>query len=177
MGRKIEVVSYNPDWPRQYLKEIKIVKDVLSREIVKAHHIGSTAVENLAAKPVIDILLEVKDVNRLDKYNKEMEKLGYTPRGEFGIPDRRFYLKGIIERTHHIHAFSQDSLEVKRHLAFRDYLIANPIVANEYGKLKLKLAKECNNDISEYLRLKNDFIKFHEKKALEWQNNNSKYHF
>ena len=172
MKRKIEVVNYNPNWPRLYLKEIELIKKVLSSEIIKTHHVGSTAVPDLAAKPVIDILLEVKDVNRLDEYNAEMEKLGYMPKGEFGIPNRRFYLKGEFNRTHHIHAFIENSFEVERHLAFRDYLIANPIIANKYGQLKLESAKNCNNDIAKYIKLKSDFIKFHEQKAIKWRNDN-----
>ena len=172
MKRKIEVIEYNPEWPKLYSIEIELVKRVLSSEILKTHHIGSTAVPNLAAKPVIDILLEVKDVDRLDKYDAEMEQLGYSPKGEFGIPARRFYLKGEIYRTHHIHAFNENSFDIKRHLAFRDYLIANPVAANEYGRLKLESAKKCNDDIAEYITLKSVFIKSNEQKAIKWWNDN-----
>jgi len=90
--RKIIIVEYNSKWTEQYSREIELVNKTLSKEIIKAHHIGSTSVPNLVAKPVIDILLEVKDVNSLDKFNTEMEKNDYIPKGEFGIPNRRFYL-------------------------------------------------------------------------------------
>ena len=127
---------------------------------------------NLAAKPIIDILLEVRDANRLDEYGAEMREIGYTPKGEFGILGRRFYLKGEIDRTHHVHAFNENSLEIKRHLAFRDYLIANPMIANKYGQIKQESVKKCNNDIAKYIKLKSDFIKLHEQKAMKWWDDN-----
>ncbi len=164
--RKIEVKDYCQNWPEQYLKEIELIKRVFSSEIIKTHHIGSTAVPNLAAKPVIDMLLEVKNVINLDEYDNEMIKLKYVPKGEFGIPGRRFYMKGGVDRTHHIHAFNKDSFEAKRHLAFRDYLIANPQIADEYGLLKKQNAQRCHGDIDKYCDLKNSFIKYHEQKPL-----------
>lgn len=170
--RKIEVKDYCLNWPEQYLKEIKLIKRVLSSEIITTHHIGSTAVPNLAAKPVIDILLEVKNVINLDEYDEEMKKLHYIPKGEFGILGRRFYIKGEIERTHHIHAFNENSFEVKRHLAFKDYLNANPKIADEYGLLKKQNAQKCNDDVDKYCDLKNDFFKYHEQKAMKWWNDN-----
>jgi GrpB-like predicted nucleotidyltransferase (UPF0157 family) len=165
--RTIQVVDYNPKWLDMFRHETKIISEVLGREIVKAHHVGSTVIPFIKAKPIIDIMLEVKDVNMLDKYDTQMVKTGYTPKGEYGISERRFYIKGLYHRTHHIHAFNVESFGAKRHIAFRDYLIANPDIADEYSKLKVKCAIECNNDIDRYCKGKDAFIKFHEKKALD----------
>ena len=101
-----------------------------------------------------------------------MEEIGYIPKGEFGISNRRFYLKGEVNRTHHIHAFNINSYEAIRHLAFRDYLIKNPNIANKYGILKQQNVKKCNDDMDKYCALKNDFIKYHELKAINWWNDN-----
>jgi GrpB-like predicted nucleotidyltransferase (UPF0157 family) len=60
-------------------------------------------------------------------------------------------------------------------LAFRDYLIANPIIANKYGELKIESAKRCNNDIAEYIKLKSEFIKFYEEKAIKWWDDNKSF--
>ncbi len=166
--RIIEVVEYDPQWPEEFLKESQAISAVLKDQIVHIHHIGSTAVPGLKAKPVIDIMLEVKDVETLDEYSAAMEGIGYTPKGEFGIPGRRFYLKGPYDRTHHIHAFNAGSPEVRRHIAFRDYLIAHPLVAKEYADLKVRCADECDNDIDKYCDLKHDFVVDHEQRALEW---------
>jgi GrpB-like predicted nucleotidyltransferase (UPF0157 family)/RimJ/RimL family protein N-acetyltransferase len=166
--RKIEVVEYDNNWPAAFQKEANVISAVLSEEIVHIHHIGSTAVHGLNAKPVIDILLEVKNVESLDCYNSRMEDIGYIPKGEFGIPGRRFYLKGLYHRTHHIHAFKTGSPDVARHIVFRDYLIAHPLIAWEYANLKARCAAECNDDNDKYCAAKHEFVTTHEKKALAW---------
>ncbi len=169
IGRRlIEVVDYDPGWPEEFMKEAEAIRGLLSGEVVHVHHIGSTAVPGLKAKPVIDIMLEVRDVDALDAYDREMEGLGYLPRGEYGIPGRRYYIKGLYHRTHHVHAFREGSDNISRHLAFRDYLIAHPSIAAEYGELKARCAAECNNDSEKYCDCKDAFVRFHEKRALEW---------
>lgn len=166
--RRIEIVDYDRRWPDLFQEEARLLSEVLSTELVRIHHIGSTAVAGLKAKSVIDILLEVKDVNALDAYDSAMKKIGYIPKGEFGIPGRRFYLKGPDRRTCHVHAFTAGSHDVRRHIAFRDYLMAHPLVAGEYGALKARCASECNDDIDRYCDGKRDFVAFHETRALEW---------
>lgn len=166
--RIIAVVDYDIAWPERFEKEARAISGVLAQEIVRMHHIGSTAVPGLKAKPVIDILLEAKNVDDLDAYDSDMQVLEYIPKGEFGIVDRRLYIKGLYERTFHIHAFNAGSQDVLRHLAFRDYLIAFPIVASEYGDLKLGCAAECENDSERYCDCKHDFVREHEGKALQW---------
>jgi GrpB-like predicted nucleotidyltransferase (UPF0157 family) len=123
------------------------------------HHIGSTAVPGLAAKPIIDILMEVTALEELDALNQRMESIGYTPKGEFGIPGRRYFQKGGDDRTHHLHAFARGDFNLARHLAFRDYLRGHPEVAREYGELKRAVAKTCENDIGRYCDGKDAFVK------------------
>jgi GrpB-like predicted nucleotidyltransferase (UPF0157 family) len=106
MVRKIEVVSYNANWPKLFKAEAERIAVVLNQEVIAIHHIGSTAIPTIAAKPVIDILIEVHDVQRIDSFNREMIKLGFRPRREFGIPKRRFFAKGSESApTHHLHVF------------------------------------------------------------------------
>ena len=168
--RIVQVVDYDPDWPEMYQREIRKIHAVLGKQIAAAHHIGSTSVPGLKAKPIIDILLEVYDINALDAFDSQMKQLGYIPKGEYGIPGRRYYHKGPVHRTHHIHAFNAESPGAKRHLAFRDYLIAHPSVAEQYGLLKTGIAAACQNDMERYCDGKNDFVKEHECKALAWVN-------
>lgn len=124
--RIIKVVNYNPQWVESYLVESASIRNALEGLDACLHHIGSTSVPGLMAKPVIDILIEVADVTAMDGYDGAMKAIGYIPKGEFGIPGRRFYLKGLYDRTHHIHAFNFGTPDVLRHLAFRDYLITHP---------------------------------------------------
>ncbi|MFY0666310.1 MAG: GrpB family protein [Natronospirillum sp.] len=167
-GRRIEVVPYDAAWPRIFDEEREKILDRLSIEVLGIHHIGSTAVEGLEAKPVIDILIEVADIQTLDNQDAYFESLGYECKGEYGIAGRRYYQKGGSNRTHHIHAFGFGSDNAIRHLAFKEYLKAHPSVAQDYGALKMEVAASCNDDIGVYCNGKADFVEKHEKLALTW---------
>jgi GrpB-like predicted nucleotidyltransferase (UPF0157 family) len=148
--RKIEVVDYNPAWPRMFELESESLHRVLGVVALAIHRIGSTSVPGLSAKPVIDIFVEVTSVADIDCHEPAMAGIGYEPKGEFGIPGRRFFQKGGDNRTHHVHAFALGDPQVLRHIAFRDYLRRNPFVASEYDGLKRRIAQECHNDIEVY---------------------------
>lgn len=163
--RTIEVVEYDPSWPERFEEESNLLRETLGDIAVEVHHIGSTAVPGLAAKPIIDILIEIADLAALDARNRDMELIGYEPKGEFGIPGRRYFQKGGDNRTHQIHAFVAGDVNVSRHIAFRDYLRSNPGVAEEYGTLKKKVAETCDNDIEKYCDGKDAFVKNHEEIA------------
>ncbi|MEL6971157.1 MAG: GrpB family protein [Bacteroidota bacterium] len=168
MARLITVVDYNPNWPQAFEQEATLLRQALAGVLVEVHHIGSTSVPGLAAKPIIDILPEVNDLALLDAKAPQMEALGYEVMGEYGIPGRRYFRKGGDQRTHHLHAFLVGDAHAIRHLAFRDYLRAHPEVAKAYGELKREVAERSNNNIETYGDGKDPFIKIHERKALEW---------
>ena len=88
--------------------------------------------------------------------------------GEFGILGRRYFRKGKEKRTHQIHAFEKQSHAAIRHIAFKEYLKHFPLVAKEYGLLKMLVAKECQGDMQKYCDGKDSFIKEHEAKAVSW---------
>ncbi len=164
----VTVTTYNEAWPQAFTEEAKLIKEVMGSVLLKIHHIGSTAVPGLAAKPIIDMMPEVSSLLLLDELSTQMAKIGYEAKGEFGIQGRRYYRKGGLNRTHQIHAFQEGDKHIIRHLAFRDYLRAHKSVADEYGRLKTDIADRCNNDIERYCDEKDPFIQFHEKKALKW---------
>jgi GrpB-like predicted nucleotidyltransferase (UPF0157 family) len=165
---KIEVVPYNPLWPAQFESERSAIAGSLGDILDQSHHIGSTAVEGLSAKPIIDIILEVHSLESLDQATSKLEMMGYEAKGEFRIPGRRYFRKGGFHRTHQIHAFTSGDPNVLRHLAFRDYLKAHPEVMREYSELKARLAADCNDDLDRYCDGKDSFVKHHEAKAIEW---------
>ncbi len=170
---EVKVVNYDKNWPEKFELEKLALKDLLTDELIKVFHIGSTSVENLKAKPIIDILLVVNDIEKLDSYKSGFESLGYEVMGEFGMENRRYFRKGGDNRTHQIHAFQYDNLtEIIRHLAFRDYLRKNEQVKNEYSSLKETIANTCNNDIDKYCDDKDAFVKQHEKLAIKAYLNN-----
>ena len=164
---KITVVPYDPYWVEAYANEKSALSTNLGDIVIQAHHVGSTAVEDLSAKPIIDILLEVTSLQLLDQKNDKLAALGYEAMGEYGIPGRRYFRKGGDHRTHQIHAFLANDFHVLRHLAFRDYLIANHSIALEYDKLKRELAQKYPEDLEAYCDGKDSFVKHHEAKAVE----------
>jgi len=170
MVRKIEVVPYDPNWKKNYIREAKNIKTIFKNEILAIHHIGSTAIPGISAKPVIDILVEVNALEKVDDYNNNMKEQGYIPKGESGIPRRRFFIKGSEEfRIFHVHVFEKKNPEIKRLLNFRDYMIAHPKEAQNYSRLKEELAREYPENIESYIDGKNTFIKKIDRKAKDWR--------
>lgn len=165
----IEMKEHNPQWALMYTDEAEKIKEILGDELTGIYHIGSTSVEGLKAKPIIDIMGAVKNIDSVDQYNDKFIELGYEPMGEYGISKRRFFRKGREKRTHHIHIFQiTDRENIERHLAVRDYLRKHPEDAATYGELKSKLAHKYSRDIEAYCDGKDSFVKNLEKKALSW---------
>lgn len=151
-----------------YEEETVKLRKILGAEIYKIYHIGSTSVDGLIAKPVIDIMPVVRDVNRVDDFNTAMIDIGYEPKGENGLPGRRFFQKGGDSRTHHIHFYEIGNTEIERHLAFRNYLRTHPDAVKKYGSLKKELAQRFPNDIEAYISGKEHLVLKIEKQAMDW---------
>jgi GrpB-like predicted nucleotidyltransferase (UPF0157 family) len=166
--RKVEVKPYNEQWSSIFEEEANILHKIFGSEIIDIQHIGSTSVNGLKAKPIIDIMLVVSDINRIDEFNTPMVSIGYEPKGENGIPQRRYFQKGGDNRTHHVHIFQLGNFEIDRHLAFRDYLQAHPDIAKKYGDLKEDLSKRFPCDIESYIKGKEQLILEIEQKAMVW---------
>lgn len=165
----VTVVAYDASWPELYQAEAEKIRAVLGDNLLAIHHIGSTAVPGLQAKPIIDILPVVRDLARVDACNPAFEQLGYECMGEFGIPGRRYFRKGGDNRTHQIHIFQECSTaDIQRHLAVRDYLRAHPAEVEAYGALKSRLALAFPMDIEGYCDGKDEFVKQLERRALAW---------
>jgi len=172
MVRRMVVVEYSTDWPDLYEQEAALIRLALADVLVRCHHIGSTSVPGLAAKPVIDMLLEVSSVEQMDAYDEAMKALSYLPKGEFGIPGRRYYPKGGDERTHHAHAFAVGDPQVGKHLAFRDYLRTHPAAAANYAAIKREAAAAHTTDPDGYVAFKHDFVERMVAEAVHWANDN-----
>lgn len=164
--KKIEIVPYNPDWPNQFTKEAEKIREALGDNLIEIHHIGSTSVPGLAAKPLIDILPVVQDIRLTDQAILAMQKLGYEAKDEFGIPFRYFFTKSIkASRTHNVHIFEEGNTEIERHLKFRNWMRNNEDDRNAYALLKIKLAAEFPNDIYSYCIGKDNFVNEIDRKA------------
>ena len=166
--RVIEIVDYDPKWQTLFLNEKEKLASALGKNIVRVEHMGSTSVSGLPAKPIIDILIEVHSIKDVDLSSSKMEVLEYLVKGENGIPGRRYFQKGGNQRSHQVHVYQKGDANLVRHRAFKEYLKAHAEIANRYAIVKRAAVHNCNNDIYQYMALKNDFIAEHEPLALAW---------
>jgi len=174
MAQHIIVTKYNPLWADMFETEAAKITAILGKNCSAVHHIGSTAVAGLAAKPIIDIMPIVYSLEDVDKVAPEFEKIGYEYMGEFGISGRRYLRKGGDKRTHQIHIFSVKSeYDIERHLAVRDYLRSHSAVCEQYSGLKKELANKYPYDIEGYCDGKEEFVKQLEREALGWKGRQS----
>jgi len=167
----IKVVAYDSNWTQMFVEEAGKIVLALEEEIVDIHHIGSTSIPFMPAKPIIDILPVVHSLEVAEEYDRAMESLGYESKGEFGMARRRFYSKdndGTL--TFHVHVFEKGDPEIERHVGFRDFLISNSEDARAYAQLKQRLARRFPNDPESYTNAKSAFIQQTESRIEEWRN-------
>ena len=160
MAKRVVVVTYNEQWKtdfetiKQYL--LPVVEDI----IISIEHIGSTSVEGLSAKPIIDIDIVIKDYSVVDSVIGKLASLGYIHEGNLGIKDREaFDYKGNIDLPkHHLYVCPEFSAELHKHITFRDYLRNNPDAVQKYSKVKEEGAKIFPDSIDDYIAYKSPCI-------------------
>jgi GrpB-like predicted nucleotidyltransferase (UPF0157 family) len=154
------ISDYNPQWIAEYEQEKQTLATQLRDIIVGIEHIGSTAVPGLAAKPLIDIMLGVKDLQDITALHKErLSSNGYEFVDHPHFPERIFFRKGQWRAgTHHVHIYKYKSENWDTNLLFRDYLINHPDVMAEYNKLKKHLEPLHRHDRVGYTKAKAPFI-------------------
>lgn len=159
---KIILSEYNPQWPMLFEREKAAIFSVIGNFNPTIEHIGSTSVPALAAKPIIDIMVGLTDLNDADFLVSQIEELGYTYFSQYEdeMPYRRFFRKGAGDVvTHHIHMVAIDSEFWVRHLLFRNCLRENPEIALKYADLKRNLAQKEWGDSNDYADAKSNFIR------------------
>jgi GrpB-like predicted nucleotidyltransferase (UPF0157 family) len=164
---KVRLADYSDEWVRMFRDEAERLKAVFGDEIVRFEHFGSTSVPGMKAKPVIDMMCIVNDIEAVDRYNDQMRSLGYDVAGEWGIAGRRLFRKGGENRTHHIHFYQFDNPAIERHLIFRDYLRCHPEERDNYSRYKEQLSQRFEQT-SEYSPAKKAFVQEMERRALAW---------
>lgn len=192
---KVAFEKYNPLWNEQFQDLKQELTSVLSPLNVQIDHIGSTSVEGLSAKPIIDIMIGVQSYDDLDKlpeilmnsgfiyyeiYNEDMPyrrffvKLAYSPQ-YYGFANQIKVGEEVPEAMHNhhirvanIHVIPLSDKNWTRHIAFRDYLRTHSDVKQAYQELKQKLSEKEWKDGNDYNSGKDSFIKREEAKAIEW---------
>ena len=160
MKKHVVVEPYNKEWKSDFIAIRDELDAVLKDIVLKIEHVGSTSVEGLSAKPVVDIDVVIKDTTVLPDVISALQTIGYFHEGDLGIPGREaFKYEGKEHlRKHHLYVCSQDSEELKRHITFRDYLRSNPDAVEEYSKIKEEAANLYPWDIDKYIEHKSPVI-------------------
>ena len=135
-GRVVTVVPPDPAWPERFEHEARRLRVLFGDEVLAIHHVGSTSVPGLWAKPIIDLLPLVRSIARLDAFRPAAEAAGFTWRGEYGQPGRCYLRTDDL----HVHIYEPGHAVVARNLAFRDHLRANAAARDAYAALKRDLA-------------------------------------
>ena len=166
---KVELIPHNPLWSAMAAEEGVLLVAALEPCLVGVHHVGSTAIPNIRAKPVIDLLPVVSSVVELDRRKADIEALGYEYWGEYGLPGRRYCTKSdptTGKRIVQLHCYVEGSPEITRHLAFRDHLRLNPNLARAYEREKARCQALHPDNSHDYSDCKSGWIKRIEAEAL-----------
>jgi GrpB-like predicted nucleotidyltransferase (UPF0157 family) len=157
----IVISDYDPAWPAMFEQEKANVLSAVSNMAFIIEHVGSTAVPGLPAKPIIDLLVGVRDLSQARaSCIVPMQQCGYAylPEYESWLPDELFFRKGVPAWTHHAHLMEPSSPKWEEVILLRDYLRAHSDEAIAYGDLKRALADECGEDIASYRTRKGAFV-------------------
>lgn len=165
---KIVIKEYNISWKKSYDKLEKVLSNLLNGLIVSIEHVGSTSVEGLSAKPILDIDIIIDSYDVFPDIVEKLNQVGYFYEGDLGIKGREAFgrkdefvpysKEKNIWMDQHLYVCPKYSEELKRHIAFRDYLRKNKDKAYEYGKLKKKLAAQYRSEREKYTEAKTNFI-------------------
>lgn len=195
---KIVIEPHNPDWSNQFTIESGKITDCIINVSPVIHHIGSTSIFGLCAKPIIDIMLGLNSIEELNEIVHSMQSIGYSyvSRYEDTMPYRRYFVRysqnenlpyiTIVDSSAtnmgelgyqslvHVHSVVIGSEFWERHLAFRDYLRCHSDERDKYGDFKLALAGQDWENSLEYSAAKHGFIQEMQRKALDWYRGNMK---
>ena len=176
---KVILYPHNDEWNEEAGRTIKALKDILGNVATEVAHVGSTAVNTIRAKPIIDIAVAVSDFADIVRCNRELEMRGFYYR--YATDDMNNILRGETDfttknirqllyacggyydgsnafQTHFVHVVKAESAEWRDYIKFRDYLNSHPLVAKEYENLKIMLCQKYADHREEYTAHKHDFI-------------------
>ena len=172
----VELVEHDSEWKNAAAETIELLWQIFGSIAKDIQHIGSTAIENIKAKPIIDIGVLIDDFSEAEALYSELEKNGFSNRG--GLLDRQSMVFSMGEdippddriTTHYLHIVKSDDKDWHDYITFRDYLNAHASIAKAYEALKIKLATEYPYDKGrlKYVDGKNAFITQTLHDALIW---------
>ncbi len=158
--KHVVVLPYDEQWEQDFLRIKAELTNALGQLTIGIEHVGSTSVRGLSAKPIIDIDVVMIDYTVWEDVASALGEIGYQHEGNLGIVGREAFRYDGKEhlKKHHLYVCPKDSPELKRHIAFRDYLRTHPDAVREYSHIKEEAAKQYPNDIERYIEHKSPFI-------------------
>ena len=156
----VRCLPYDPEWKVQFGLIRDMLAGALGEFALSVEHVGSTSVEGLAAKPILDIDIVIGSRADLPEVVRRLAALSFVHKGDLGIPGRESFRRTFEDgfMAYHVYVCAQDSAELARHLAFREWLRSHPDDRDAYGRLKMELAARFPNDIEGYMAGKHDWI-------------------
>jgi len=160
LSNTLIVLPYDPKW----VTEFERIRDYLTKHIgdlvLEIKHVGSTSVPGLAAKPIIDIIAVMESYDVFPTIVARLEKIGFQHQGDQGIKEREAFKRLILDdfMDYHFYVCPKDSEELRRQTIFISELLNSKSIADEYGRLKMRLIEEVNGDRLLYTESKTDFI-------------------
>ena len=154
--KKVVVLPYDRIWKSDFEEIKREIEGAIGDLMIGIEHVGSTSVEGMSAKPVIDIDVIIKDYAVFDAVVRRLEAIGYVHEGNLGIKDREAfkYSNKPHLQQHHLYVCPQQSEELHRHIAFRDFLTKNPEAVKKYSAVKEKAAQLFPDNIERYIEYK-----------------------
>jgi len=154
----IEVLPHSPEWISLFTSIKSQVWPNVQQVAISIEHVGSTAIPGLHAKPIIDMAIVVDSKEKTSEAILALKELGYEHRGDLGIIGREAFKRPINSPKHNLYVVLKDSLSLKNHLLFKNYLLNNADARKRYSDLKMKLARDHADNIDLYVEGKTSFI-------------------
>jgi GrpB-like predicted nucleotidyltransferase (UPF0157 family) len=156
----VKIQEYSTNWNDEFLKEKTTLLGIFKENHLDIQHVGSTAVPNLSAKPLIDIAIQIQNIDILNDIPAQLKSIGYVERIGRLSGKQKVFAKGTSENvTHHLHIIEVGEIDWEEKIRFRDILIENPKLAVEYTDLKKNLAAKNSTNRSNYTKGKAQFIR------------------
>lgn len=160
---KVELVPHSTGWAQAAVNEAARIREAIGSNIIAVHHVGSTSIPGIHAKPILDLIPEVQSLAVLDSLAANLKNLGYEYWGEYGMVGRRYCTLDDAsgQRRCQLHCFEIGHPQIERHLAFRDFLRANADKVREYEADKLRCRQLHPDDSHDYSDAKAEWIETH----------------
>ena len=158
-NHKYHIVEYSPQWPGWFAQEEKVLKGIFGDTALSIEHVGSTAVPGMAAKPQLDILVQMQNASDADAFTEALAAAGYTAYGDALKKGGRLFSRWENgEKVVNLHVYQPESPAVGEYIKVRDYLISHPEEAAAYAALKMELYEKYPDDYLKYREYKDPYI-------------------